>query len=222
MTLLAIGALEEHMKKTLFVSTFAVLATAAVSQAALIAGWNNVPDQWDHEPSANNAATQLNYSSTVGVTEGSHSLQLSSRAGFALLAKNFGPQFNNGLIAAGSATSPVLVAIDVTIPAGSFDTGGTFFEINFPYNGQFTSFTNVLIPAGTIPGSGTRTLFYVLPAGVRGTNPSFFGMFIGVNTNRTPGSGLLYFDNLRVSPIPEPTSLSLIGAAGLALLGRRR
>jgi hypothetical protein len=53
-------------------------------------------------------------------------------------------------------------------------------------------------------------------------NPSFYGIFIGVNTDRAAGSGLVYVDNLRVTPIPEPTSLGLIGALGLGLLGRRR
>lgn len=212
------------MKKTTIFSALTVLALASASQAALVAGWNNVPDQWEFENN-NNAATQLNYSSTVGVTEGTHSLELKAKTGFSLLAKTFGPDFNNALIAAGSATSPVLVSIDVTIPAGSFDVpsaSGDYFEINFPYTGEFTPFTNVLIPAASFPGGGTKTIYYTLPAGVRGNNPGFFGMWIGLNTGRDPGTGLAYFDNFNISVIPEPSSLGLIGALGLGLLARRR
>lgn len=209
------------MKKTTIFSALTVLALASASQAALVAGWNNVPDQWEFENN-NNAATQLNYSSTAGVTEGTHSLQLEAKTGFSLLAKTFGPDFNNALIAAGTATSPVIVSVDITIPAGSFDVGGSYFEVNFPYTGEQTGFTNVLVQGVGFPGQGTQTISFTLPAGVRGNNPSFFGMWIGLNTDRAPGSGLAYFDNFQVTAIPEPTSLGLVGALGLGLLARRR
>lgn len=189
----------------------------------MLSGWNNVPDGWENEPGGNNAAAQLNYSTTVGVTEGTHSLKLSPLSGFSLLVKNFGAELNIALLNAGINNNAVLLSLDVTIPAGSFDVGGTYFDVNMPRVGSDRPFINTLVNAASVPGNGPQTLYFVLPAGDRGAaNPGFYGIFIGVNTDRAPGLGEVYVDNLRVNPIPEPASLGLLSAVGLGLLGRRR
>lgn len=206
-----------------WVVTGAVLATGGMAQAALIAGWNNTPDNWENETHSGNAATQLEYSSTIGVTEGTHSLKLSPRTGFSLLVKNFSFQFNQALLAAGINDNAVLFALDVTIPAGSFDVGGTYFELNMPRVGSDRPFVNTLVNAASVPGGGTQTLYFVIPAGDRGSpNPGFYGLFIGVNTDRAPGLGEVYVDNLRLTPIPEPAGLGLVGGLALGLLRRTR
>lgn len=211
------------MRKYQFLAGVVTLAAAGVANAALLSGWNNVPDSWENEPGGNNAATQLSYSSTIGVTEGTHSLKLSPLSGFSLLVKNFSAQLNIALLDAGINNNAVLLSLDVTIPAGSFDVGGTYFELNMPRVGSDRPFINTLVNAASVPGNGPQTLYFVLPAGDRGAaNPGFYGIFIGVNTDRAPGLGEVYVDNLRINPIPEPASLGLLSAVGLGLLARRR
>jgi len=212
-----------------FISTAVTIGiiglASSMSQAALVAGWNSTNEGWEWDgngTSPNNTLVDL--FDTTRFTEGSASLRPTSNGnGYRLLAKGFGPAVINGAIAAGNATNPVIVSVDIQIPTDSFVQGnGTFFQAVIARNSNF-GFTNIGLPS-VVPGSW-NTVSATLPAGdVIGA--TFFGIHLGINTNWTVGTGpdaaVVLFDNLRISPIPEPATLGLIAGAGALVLRRRR
>jgi len=56
-------------------------------------------------------------------------------------------------------------------------------------------------------------------------NSSFYQLGIGMNGDWGDGSAVVYFDNIRLTPVPEPSTVALLslgGVAGLGALLRRR
>jgi hypothetical protein len=84
------------------------------------------------------------------------------------------------------------------------DTGEIKLEMKNPADGAYTQIYDFIDTAQTTPG-GTITL----------------GMTDPFSSLSGPGTYYL-FDNVAVTALPEPASLSLIGAAGLLLAQRRR
>jgi len=204
-------------------------SVVATSQAALIAGWNSNADGWEWESgSTSTNGSAINIFDTSRFTEGNASLRATANAsGYRLLIKSFGSLVVNGAINAGNATDPVIVSIDVFLPVGSFN------EVQFGYleavvvRTSFVTSGNLNLAAIT-PGSWT-TITTTLSAGdvnADSLQNGFWGLQFGVNTNWTVGTGpdaaVMLFDNLQISPVPEPATLAVTVVAGAMILLRRR
>lgn len=118
--------------------------------------------------------------------------------------------------------------IDTSATAGSNGTFlqlGTFVNTGNGYYAQYAD-NNELSLDGTQLASGqvfsgtvSQTFAakgYDLPAA-----QTFFRLGLIVNSNGT-NAPVVYYDNIRIAPVPEPTTLAALGAAGGLLLRRRR
>lgn len=190
-------------------SALSVLVAGASAQAVLLGDFEQSADGW--EPEAGNVLPTLQYS-TTGATSGSFAAlaEVSADTGYDLLVKNFDGAILTAMQPGGT------VSFDVTVDADSF-SGGSYFETIFAYVGETLSFDGQLT---AVSMSGTTSVSFVVPE-ISGQG-AYFGIFLGMNTDATKGTGNVYFDNVQFEAVPEPMTLGLLSAAGLMALRRRR
>jgi hypothetical protein len=99
------------------------------------------------------------------------------------------------------------------------NTGSGYYNQDFPVAGKDVELASAQLSSGGIfSGTVTETFSnkgFDLPSG-----ETFFRF--GLIMNGDGANATVYFDNIRISPIPEPASMALVGAAIPVLLRRRR
>ena len=139
---------------------------------------------------------------------------------------------NAGFLAALKGNTKL--TLDYTLPQ-DLNTGASgYFQIwgVFNWSGGYQQFNNNPFFAGAnlLAGQHTVTFDYSsLQPGLPTSQPGYFQLFVVLNCggSLSPSANVpIYIDNIRVSgPVPEPTSLTLLGLslpAALVLVHRRR
>lgn len=178
------------------------------SQAVVIGGFNNTLDNgW-----AMQSGHTSSFSNSVGVTEGTHSLQVGNvSSGYTLFIQSFNAAIRNGLLGQNAIT------LDVN---RSNIIGANYFEIDVQLNGG----AGPALTLGTIsaPVAGTNTLTWNLNATQQSyisNSTNYFGLQLYVNTDATGGT----FTIDKMQAIPEPsTALLLAISTGALFLLRQR
>jgi hypothetical protein len=201
-------------------------------------GASNDYDGW----SVNNGiGTSTSFDSAIHATSGSQALSVFSNSGVSGAGNNF-----NWAITYGGpwpARAPVAILADVSWKTSEWspNTGwaqwkelavnselGGWVQLN---SGPVSDTSNPGSPGGWDPSnfgeSDTRTLTWDLtsvvdPAGWENSAWKQINLAVNWDGLITAG-GSFWIDNIRlVSPIPEPTSLTLVGLCGVCALVRRR
>jgi hypothetical protein len=214
------------MKK--FVLCLAVLAamnTAAFAADYVLGDFETGFDGWGTWSSNAVQPNPANFalSTTNGVTRGSSSLQVTQSGWAQGLALNFDGSQRAAFM------SHDTFSIDMSVAANDGTITGGYTQIySVALNGEGGSFSDVV--TGTPvnfywwEGSGARTLTlsfnYSAYRDTLVANPGWIQMILALNT----GGGApaqMYFDNAKLSGVPEPATMTLLGL-GLALLRKRK
>ena len=226
------------MKNVITICLVLLLFLAGTGYAGLIGSWEvGDPANWYDVKSGVtvgteplDAVTTYAYDTTVGVTEGSQSLAMTTM------------NYNNSLQykAAGAVGKQEFLdnhifSIDVTIAADELGVGG-FFAIpkviinagdgTGGYHQITTGFANLGFAPGSAEKSATLEVDYTSALDLIETNlgdtlPTFIHIIFVTNGNRFEADGVTkapvtaYFDNAQL--IPEPATLCLLGLGGLLL-----
>jgi hypothetical protein len=121
--------------------------------------------------------------------------------------------------------------VDTSLSPGNYGTflqlgtyinsGGGAYTQDFPGSGKDVELNGTQLASGQVfSGTVTETLTQKFGA----LDPGFLGqtfMRLGFIMNGDGSAATVYFDNISVSPVPEPASLSLMGLAALWMIRRR-
>jgi hypothetical protein len=207
----------------------------AAASGQLIESFENTLDGWTFNPSYNPQNYTQTFNSSTGVTNGTSSLEIdsgpSSRtqilAGFNYGTVLVSPR-SAGLAALLSTSRQI--AFDVFAPSGALgygpqiqigidDGGGVVGGTGYS---QLTSYvtpangTEVTMTASISPAQNAELL-----ADAASTGENIFFQ-IGSGTPTAAQIPVLYMDNIRAIPVPEPASLGLLALGASSLLMRRR
>ena len=170
--------------------------------------------------------------STIGATDGTGSLQATIQSGFHYIQDGFN-RFNTAMTNDWDDLLPTgkSISFDITLDQNSDPTGGaTFLQTRIALNGTdpdgpggIPNFqeSNMTQPDLDIPLTpGTYTATFDLDFWTQPPTWDFQGFAIALNTG---GPLLVYIDNVRVNPIPEPSTLAVCGLGIIGLsAGRMR
>jgi hypothetical protein len=101
------------------------------------------------------------------------------------------------------------------------NAGDGYYNQDFPNTGKDLELNGDQLASGNVFSGTVSETFaakgYNLTPGL-----GEYELGIIINGNSSPGAGIVYIDNVTISPVPEPASLALFGLALPALLLRRR
>ena len=134
---------------------------------------------------------------------------------------------NAGFLAALKGNTKL--TLDYTLPQDLTTGANGYFQIwgVFNWTAGYQSFNNnsFFNGANLLAGQHTVTFDYTsLQPGLPTSQPSYFQLFLVMNCggSLSPATVPIYIDNIRVSgPVPEPTSLALMGIPAVIFLIRR-
>ena len=203
----------------LAVGVFAV-ALATNARATLIESWENTDDGW-MTTTENPTYSIAGFDPVIGVTDQSYSLILSGTAapGYGqMLRSPFSAAFTNDMANAQSVSVDVLAGSPFGYQQWSLVTNGGSLGYHSVDNFNFTQ-SPVLGQESTLTWNISAADSAAYAADAASNTPIQLIFQVGGG-----GGGTMYLDNLRFTPVPEPASgaLILLGACGLALLGRQR
>jgi PEP-CTERM motif len=196
----------------------AVLLLVQNASAQLIESWENTLDGWTVQQAAYSSA----FSTKLGVTDGTYSLALTVTAGPTYGQMLLGPSLMSNTLLLGNAAS---LSLDIYTPPASF---GFFLQFDVDVDNAdigYQSIDGYSYPATVIGSQYTLTI--PIPAFIQtglaaSANPTTIVIQIG--GGYTDGNETMYLDNLRVTAIPEPSTIALLGFGliGLVCVARRR
>ncbi|HUJ08618.1 MAG TPA: PEP-CTERM sorting domain-containing protein [Verrucomicrobiae bacterium] len=201
------------------VGVVAVLAVMLLLQnvsAQLLESWENTLDGW----TVQDANYTPGFTTKFGVTDQTYSLSLTGTAGPTYGQMLLSPFVAGWTSIIGNAAS---LSLDIYTPPASF---GYYLQFDVDLNNAdagFTSIDGYSYPATVIGSEYTWT--YAIPAAyaavlATSSNPTQIAIQIG--GGYTDGNEVMYLDNLRVTPVPEPSTIALLGLGLLGLVGLAR
>lgn len=202
---------------TLIVGTLVSILQPAAAQTTLVNSWENSAEGWG--PLETNW-TSGGFSTTMGVTDGAYSWMLTAAAG-----PDYGAAI--GGTASTTLTSQLANAASVSVDVLA-DSSFSYLQFDLTLNQQgglgYASVDSYNYTQSPVLGTES-TLTFTIPAAMRATlaaNPT-----LGTSLNYQIGGGAggtLYLDNLRITEVPEPATMALLGLgmAGLLAFRRRR
>lgn len=104
---------------------------------------------------------------------------------------------------------------NANINFNSVDTGMGFGLAAMTWSFTYTDPTTLTVSANDRDGTGTFSTSVTVAGGI--SSFSLYATELGAGDQRQP-----YYNDFSVTAVPEPSSLSLLGLSGLALLRRRR
>jgi hypothetical protein len=134
---------------------------------------------------------------------------------------------NNNQTTAANGGNLYMARILGYTPEDTGGTSGSYFKLNdFAGATRTVGWHNLKVIIGTDDGLSTDYAFYVDNVlvetvdniGSAASIRSYDNIVIGSGVSATSGA---YYDNVSLSVVPEPTSVALIGLAGLAIKRRR-
>jgi hypothetical protein len=215
--------LEDIVKRVAIALAASVLG-AASAQATVLFSWEGTTaDGWtlnDNSGGGTGGALAAPVSGVPGVTDGSKCIQVTFPP---LVAGNWSSISSNwsgdkwATIAANQ-----IISVDIT-PVSSF-TGnvGVGYYLNAEKGGTGWTTPEVMLnPTGTTTVSVNYSTYPLINMAELGTS-TWGAIQIYFDTSGGYTAQQFYFDNVRVTGVPEPASLGLLGLGSLALLRRRR
>lgn len=216
------------------VAAFAVLGAASAARAdyQLASFEDSAPDGFGTWDSTNNVVVPFTSDTTgtvysygsYGATDGSVALDV-NHSGFAQdLAYDF---VANGNVA--QFMNNDVLSFDLTSPPAGTSTAGYWQIYDVDFNAQGAGFHgqattpvyNQYYYTGFAGQTTTISINYDAYKATIAANPGWLDMIIAVNA----GGGApadFYFDNFKLSSVPEPGSIGLMAVGALGLLSRRR
>ena len=192
----------------LLAATF-ILGQANHASAALLASFEGALDtNW------NAAGPVATFGNTIGVTDGSDSLKIAAAAGW-----------QQSVYLADEAVVADLIAgatldMDVTIPADAgVASGDDWADVYLVIQGDGQGWLSTAAPIATDGTTETQSWDYHSAGATLNPAASWFEIILIVNSGAARD---VYVDNIRITSVPEPTSLLLLGISGLVGIGARR
>ncbi len=189
--------------RKLSIATMAALSMAAAASMAgaydgiLLESFENGLGVFQVENNGSNISTGAT-STTLGVTNGTHSLLGQSSTGFTLMYKQFDYNLHEKLLDGGVLT------VDATIQPGSF-AGSTYSEVIMAAAGDQDNDGvseygfKLALTAVPIDGSVVRCSFTINDDAhqIQHITGGYWGTWLGINVSGTAGPGTVTFDNYR-------------------------
>lgn len=176
-------------------------------------------------------APKFTFSNSLGVTRGSSALVLTQNGwnqnlSIKLQDTTLHPDYRAAFLA------NTQIQFDITLPASTVSGWTQIFDLALNAEGWgFTSLASAQPVPGAQWGWGpdgggvqqyTVTFDYSAALAVIPANPNYVEFILATNNDGLDTHGTYHIDNIRLSSIPEPAALSLVGVAGLGLMRRRK
>ena len=207
------------MKKTLLSSSIGVaifLAQNASAQSTLVNSWENSSEGWGM---ISTNWTSGGYSTTTGVTQGTYSWTLNA---------GVSPDYGGAFGGTASTALTALLANAASVSVNVYATGFSYMQWDLTLNQQGTgglgyqSTDGYTYSQSPVIGSES-TLTFSIPGSFRTTLAANPTLATSLNFQIGGGNGgTVFLDNLRITSVPEPTTLVLAGLGAIGWLAIRR